>query len=148
MMALWLATQDSPFRDGSTLNPSQVTVIGWNDDQHSVPMGLQSLPLAEVRRLGPRSCARQALQAIPDEAAILVHFDIDVLNRHEMPASYFPPADGLNMAEARELLGMILADDRIRIVEVTEYSSLRDLDQTFVSEISEILAAGLKRIGS
>ena len=144
MMALWLTTQDSPFRDGPTLNPSQVTVIGWSDDQHSVSMGLQSLPLSEVRRLGPSACARQALQVIPAEAPILLHFDIDVLNKQEMPASYFPPADGMSMAEVRELLGMILADARVRIIEVTEYSSLRDLDQTFVSKINEILATGLK----
>lgn len=147
MMALWLATQDSPFRDGPTLNPSHVTVIGWSDDQHSVPMGLQSLSLDEVWRLGPSACARQALQSIPEEAPILVHFDIDVLNKQEMPASYFPPMEGLSMAEVRELLGIILADTRVRIIEVTEYSSLRDFDQTFAPKIGEILAAGLGASG-
>jgi arginase len=147
MMALWLTTQDSPFRDGPTLNPSLVTVIGWSDDQHSVPMGLQSLPLDEVRRLGPGACARQALQAIPAEAPILLHVDIDVLNKQEMPASYFPPVDGLSIAEVRELLNIILADARVRIIEVTEYSSLRDLDQTFVAKIGELLSAGLRTAG-
>jgi arginase len=143
MMALWLTTQDSPFRSGSSLSPSQVTVIGWNDDQRSIPVGLQSLSLAEVRRLGASECAGLALQAIPEAAPILLHFDIDVLNKQEMPASYFPPTEGLSMAEARELLAIILTDDRVRIVEVTEYSSLRDFDQTYVTRIGEILAAGV-----
>jgi arginase len=145
MMALWLTTQASPFRAGPTLRPSQVTVLGWTDDQHSVLMGLQSLPIAEVRRLGPGEAASQALQAIPAAAPILLHFDIDVLNKQEMPASYFPPTVGLRIAEAQELLGIILADSRVRIIEVTEYASLRDLDQSSVSIIVELLAAGLRR---
>jgi arginase len=148
MMALWLTTQVSPFRAGPTLRPSQVTVIGWSDDQHSAPMGLQSLPLAEVRRLGPSEAARQALQSIPAAAPILLHFDIDVLNKEEMPAAYFPPSDGLSIAETRELLGIILADARMRIIEVTEYASLRDLDQSSASRIGELLREALKRPNS
>jgi arginase len=146
-MALWLTTQASPFRAGPTLRPSQVTVIGWSDDLHSAQMGLQLLPLAEVRRLGPGEAARQALQAIPASAPILLHFDIDVLNKQDMPAVYFPHTDGLSIAEGWELLGTILADSRLRIIEVTEYASLRDLDQYYVSRIVELLAAGLKRPG-
>jgi arginase family enzyme len=146
-MALWLTTQASPFRAGPPLRPSQVTVIGWSDDLQSAPMGLQSLPLAEVRRLGPGEAARQALQAIPASAPILLHFDIDALNKQDMPAAYFPHADGLSIAEGRELLGTLLADSRLRIIEVTEYASLRDLDQSYVSRIVELLASGLKRPG-
>jgi arginase len=146
-MALWLTTQASPFRAGPTLRPSQVTVIGWSDDLHSAPMGLQSLPLAEVRRLGPGEAAWQALQALPASAPILLHFDIDVLNKQAMPAAYFPHTAGLSLAEGRELLGTILADSRLRLIEVTEYASLRDLDQSAVSSIIELLAAGLKRPG-
>ena len=146
-MALWLTTQASPFRAGPSLRPSQVTVIGWSDDLQSAPMGLQSLPLAEVRRIGPGEAARQALQTIPASAPVLLHFDIDVLNKQEMPAAYFPHADGLSLAEGRELLGTILADSRLRIIEVAEYASLRDLDQSSVSRIVELLAAGLKRPG-
>jgi arginase len=147
-MALWLTTQASPFRAGPTLRPSQVTVIGWSDDLQSAPMGLQSLPLADVRRLGPGEAARQALHAIPAAAPILLHFDIDVLNQQAMPAAYFPHTDGLSIAEGRELLGTLLADARLRIIEVTEYASLRDLDQRAVASLVELLAAGLKRPGS
>jgi arginase len=146
-MALWLTTQASPFRAGPSLRPSQVTVIGWSDDLQSAPMGLQSLPLAEVRRIGPGEAARQALQTIPASAPVLLHFDIDVLNKQEMPAAYFPHADGLSLAEGRELLGPILSDPRLRAIEVAEYASLRDLDQSSVSRIVELLAAGLKRPG-
>jgi arginase len=78
----------------------------------------------------------------------LLHVDIDVLNKQEMPAAYFPHTDGLSLAEGQELLGTILADARIRTIEVTEYASLRDLDQRYVASIVELLAAGLTRPGS
>jgi arginase len=146
-MALWLITQASPFWAGPTLRPSQITVVGWSDDLRSPEMGLQSLPLAEVRRLGPGEAARQALQAIPASAPILLHFDIDVMNRQDMPAAYFPHADGLSMTEAQELLGALLTDSRVRIIEVAEYASLRDIDQGCASRIVELLAEALKRPG-
>lgn len=146
-MSLWLTTRESSFRDGPTLDPSQVTVVGWSDDLDSAPMGPGSLPLAEVRRLGPGEAAWQALRSIPDSAPILLHFDVDVLSPREMPAAYFPHADGLSMAECRELLGTILADSRIRVIEVTEYASLRDLDQSHISNIVELLAEGLRHSG-
>jgi arginase len=146
-MALWLLTQASPFWAGPTLKPSQITVVGWSDDLHSPEMGLRSLPLAELRRLGPVEAARQALRAIPASASILLHFDIDVLNKQDMPAAYFPHTDGLSMTEAQELLSAILADPRIRIIEVAEYASLRDLDQIYASAIVELLASALKGPG-
>jgi arginase len=146
-MALWLTTQASPFRAGPTLRPSQVTVVGWSDDLHCAPMGFQSLPLADVRRLGPGEAARHVLHAIPASAPILLHFDIDVLYKQDMPAAYFPHTNGLSLVEAQDLLGTILADSRIRVIEVTEYASLRDLEQCYVSRIVDLLAAGLKRPG-
>jgi arginase len=146
-MALWLITQASPFWAGPALRPSRITVVGWSDDLRSPEMGLQSLPLAEVRRLGPGEAARQALQAIPASASILLHFDIDVLSKHDMPAAYFPHTDGLSITEAQELLGALLTDARIRIIEVAEYASLRDIDQSYASRIVELLAAALKRPG-
>jgi arginase family enzyme len=147
-MSLWLTTQTSPFRSGPALNPSQVTVIGWSDDLKSAPLGLQLLSLAEVRRLGAGEAAQQALQAIPASAPFLLHFDIDVLNKEEMPAAYFPHPDGLSLAEVRELLSILLVDDRLRLIEVTEYASLRDLDQSAVATIIDLLATGLKSPGS
>jgi arginase len=144
-MALWLTTKASPFRAGPTLKPSQVTVIGWSEDLQSTPLGLQSLSLTEVRRVGPGEAAHHALHAIPAAAPILLHFDIDVVSQQEMPAAYFPHRDGLSLAEAQDLLGPILTDARLRIIEVTEYASLRDFDQRAVSSIVELLTAGLKR---
>ena len=103
------------------------------------------MSLADVRRLGPREAARRALQAIPPSAAVLLHFDIDVVQEQDLPAAYFPHREGLSWREAQELLGGLLGDPRIRIIEVSEYASLRDLGQGCVSKLVDLLVEGLKR---
>jgi arginase len=142
--AVWLLTQKSPFWNGPPLGPSQVSVIGWTNPSRSAS-GIGSMSLAEVRRAGPREAALQALKAVPASAALLLHFDIDVLQKRDMPAAYFPHTEGLSLSECKELLGVFLKDPRIRIIEISEYASLRDLDQDYVNKLVDLLSEGLKK---
>ncbi|MGH7400697.1 MAG: arginase family protein [Candidatus Rokuibacteriota bacterium] len=142
-LAVWLLTHASPFWAGPPLSPSRVTVIGATAASLSEQPALRALSLADVRRAGPREAARQALEAIPASAAVLLHFDIDVLRQGDMPAAYFPHPDGLSRSEAAELLGVLLGDPRVRIIEVAEYASLRDLDQRAVATLVDLLVEGL-----
>ena len=143
-LAVWLLTHGSPFWAGPPLRLSQVTVIGWTNAPFSKEMGTQALSLGDVRRSGCREAARQILQAIPASAQALLHFDIDALRKQDMPAAYFPHTDGLTLSEGMELLGTLLSDPRIRIIEVTEYAALRDLDQRYISKLVDLLAEGLR----
>jgi hypothetical protein len=49
----------------------------------------------------------------------------------------------LSVAEATALLGVLLKDPRIRLIEVSEYASLRDVDQRAVGTLIDMLTAGL-----
>jgi arginase family enzyme len=142
--AVWLLTRDSPFWIGPPLRPSQVSVIGWTNPSRS-PSRYNSMSLAEVRSAGPREAAIQALKAVPASAALLLHFDIDVLQKRDMPAAYFPHAEGLSLSECTELLGVFLKDPRIRIIEISEYASLRDLDRDYVNKLVDLLTEGLTK---
>ncbi len=144
-LALWLLTRDSPFWAGPALDPSRVTVVGWSNPSRSEPQQRPcALSLADVRRLGAHEAARQALDAIPASASVVLHFDIDVLQRDEMPAAYFPHAEGLTLSEGAELIAGLLRDSRMRIIEVSEYASLRDLDQRWIDKLVGLLADGLR----
>ena len=109
-LAVWLLTHGSPFWTGPPLQPSQVTVIGWSSPPRSDQVGMRSLSLADVRQLGSGEAARQVLTAIPASAPVLLHFDIDVLQKRDMPAAYFPHTEGLSPSEGVELLGALLKD--------------------------------------
>src|SRR5215467_6560819 len=131
-MAVWLLTHSSAFWGGPAVRGSQVTLIGWSNPSRTPEAGVRSISLKDVRRSGAREAAQQALQAIPTSAPILLHFDIDVLQQRDVAAAYFPHVEGLSLSEAGELLSVLLRDPRIRIIEVSEYASLRDLDQSGV----------------
>jgi len=141
---LWLLTHRSPFWIGPPLQPSQVTVIGWSSPSQSNQVGVRFLSLDDVRRLSPSEAAQQVLRAIPASAPVVLHFDIDVFQKQDMPAAYFPHTDGLSLSEGAELLGPLLRDPRVRIIEVTEYAALRDLDQRCVSMLVNLLSEGLR----
>ena len=142
--AVWLLTHVSPFWAGPPLRRSQVSVIGWSNPSRSGESGIGSTSLGEIRRLGPREAAHRALQTVPPSAPILLHFDIDVLQKRELPAAYFPHEEGLSLSEASGLLGVFLRDPRIRVIEISEYASLRDLDRSYVNKLIDLLAGGLK----
>ena len=103
-----------------------------------------STSLADVRRLGAQEAARQVLRAIPASSSLLLHFDIDVLQKREMPAAYFPHAEGMRLSEAVEALRVFLKDPRIRIIEISEYASLRDIDRDYVNKLVDMFTEGMK----
>jgi hypothetical protein len=61
-----------------------------------------------------------------------------------MPAAYFSHADGLSLTEGVELFGGLVRDPRIRLIEMSEYASLRDVDQNGVAKLVDLLSEALK----
>jgi arginase len=142
--ATWLLTHESPFWAGPILRRSQISVIGWSSPSRAEMPAVEAISRIELRRTSATETARQVLGRIPKSASVLLHFDIDVLQRKEMPAAYFPHDEGLTMAEVAELLGVILKDPRVRLIEVSEYASLRDFDRSQVGRLVELLTGVLK----
>jgi len=141
---VWLLTHPSPFWAGPVLKPSQVTVIGWTKPSQSREVGTASMSLKDLRQMDMQGAARNILEAIPPSAAILLHFDIDVVRQSDLPVAYFPHPEGLSLAETGALLGILLKDPRIRIIEVSEYATLRDLDQSYISKLIDLVVRAMK----
>lgn len=137
--AVWFLTNRSPFWPGRVLNPSQVTVVGWSVSSKSPGQKVDSLSLMEIRTSGIHPSAARLLEGIPSSADILVHFDIDVLAKQEMPAAYFPHNEGLRLRECGELLRPIVNDPRVRLIEISEYAALRDPDRTHARSLLTLL---------
>jgi arginase len=143
--AAWFLTNPSPFWAGSSLQPSQLSLVGFTRPSQAGQSGVHSFPLTQIRRLGPRAAASQMLAAIPPSAAILLHLDIDVFRSADLSAVYLPHAEGLTLAEGAELLGVLLRDHRVRIVEISEYASLRDPEQASVHKLIAMFAGSLQK---
>jgi arginase family enzyme len=141
--ATWFLTNSSPFWAGPVLNPSQVTVVGWSVPSKSPGEPVASVSLAEIRKTGIGPCVKRLLDRIPSSADILLHLDIDVLTKEEMPAAYFPHKEGLSLSECAELLRPIVNDRRVRLIEVSEYAALRDFERTHVRALLTLLTESL-----
>jgi len=138
--AVWFLTNPSPFWAGPLLRPSEVTVVGWSVPSRSPGEKAGSLSLAEMRKSGIRQSATRMLERIPSSAEILIHLDIDVLAKQEMPAAYFPHSEGLSLSECRELLRPMANDPRVRLIEISEYASLRDFERTHIRSLIRLLS--------
>lgn len=139
-LATWFLTNPSPFWAGPVLKKSQVTVVGWSVSSRSPGEQGASLSLSELRKIGMRQSAERLLVHIPRSSEILVHFDTDVLAKQDFPAAYFPHREGLWLSECKELLRPIMNDPRVRLIEISEYASLRDLDRTSIRALLSLLA--------
>jgi arginase len=141
--ATWFLTHDSAFSSSPTLKPSQVSQIGWTRPSQTEQAG--SFSLADVRRVGPRQLALQVLAAVPPSAGILLHLDIDVFRSGDLAAAYFPHAEGLSLKEGTELLGVFLRDARVRVIEVSEYATLRDHERESLDKIIDMFVQTLPK---
>lgn len=78
--------------------------------------------------------------------SILVHLDVDILHKSIMPAAYAPSEIGLNLETSTAILEMILADPRVKAIEVTEFSANKDIDGSCANIIVELLSLLSRRI--
>jgi arginase len=143
--ATWFLTHESAFSLSPALKPSQVSQVGWTRGAQTEQAGMRSFSLVDIRRIGPRQVAQQVLAGVPASAAILLHLDIDVFRSSDLPAAYFPHPEGLSLKEGTELLGVFLRDARVRVIEVSEYATLRDREQESVQKIIEMFVQTLPK---
>lgn len=71
--------------------------------------------------------------------SILVHLDVDVLHKSIMPAAYAPSDVGLDLHKATKILQIILADSRVKAIEITEFAAIKDIDGSSAKLIVELL---------
>ncbi|WP_035299161.1 arginase family protein [Brevibacillus thermoruber] len=125
---------------------------GWTADS-IVVLGCQRMPdetygveivtLDQLCERGPGMQAADVLRAIPADAYILVHFDVDVMHKEAMAAAYSPSETGLSLAQTEELLTAVLADPRVVGANVTEFSALWDVTGEQASRLVRLLGRAL-----
>ncbi|NHM31031.1 arginase family protein [Neobacillus terrae] len=135
-MGLWFLTQDCKVWWQEEPFPTEcITVIG-NHTAAEKEYGIKTIPFEEINL----ERVKQSLNIISDTSKILVHFDVDVLHKSVMPSAYSPSETGLYMDEASEILKTILADPRVKGLEVTEFSADKEIDGKSSESIIELLS--------
>ena len=133
------------------VRPEHVALLGFRELDPGErgargDLGL-ALPAAAARRLGMRTAAALALDAIGNEdGPILVHLDVDVVEPLEMPAKgAITDGSALSLAEVSDLVTAFLASPRVVGIEVVEYDPTADPDGVNARKIVDLLARALAR---
>lgn len=97
-----------------------------------------------------KPAARRALSELERSAEhILVHFDVDVIDRRDFPAADVPHQPGLGIAQVRDALEVFLGSDQTIGLVVTEFNAGLDGDGRLAKQLAELLrSAGGRALSS
>jgi arginase family enzyme len=92
--------------------------------------GIGAFDLRVVRREGIQATVGQALDRLDHVDAIMVDFDIDVVDRGQCPGAPGARLDGMSAGEFFDAAQLLAADSRVRLVDLTEFDPSLDVSDT------------------
>ena len=116
--AAWVAAAG-----GAATAPGRTALLGFRDRAESVEYGMRQpetldpvpilRPAADLHSRGAGAVAAEVLAALPADAPIWLHFDVDVLDREVFPATDYLLPGGLDWDQASAVLAAILPSPRL-----------------------------------
>lgn len=88
--------------------------------------GIPNISVDELREIGAKEAAKQALEYLSDCDIIYISFDVDSMDPSVSRGTGTPVAHGLKDSEARDLLLALVEDPRLCCLEITEVNPLLD----------------------
>jgi arginase len=141
-----------PLRDAGPrtplLDPGDVVLLGYDERPATAheratiaELELAVVPIARVTA-DPQRAAADALGALAGHAALVVHFDVDVVNFLDAPLSEnVERGGGAALAQALAALTVLLADSRVVALTVTELNPDHGDDATLRRFADGLVAA-------
>lgn len=142
-MGLWFLTQESSYWDGPRLTPAQITVVG-NKLPPATDLGIPFVTIQELRARGIEKTISELLQSISEDTTLLIHLDVDIFSKIEMPAAYAPREEGLSVSEVTAALETLVRDNRVRYLEVTEFMPAEDPEGRFARSLAEVIGKAIR----
>ena len=87
----------------------------------AIDAGNLIVTIDEVRREGIAKSVERALAHLQNADAIVVDCDIDVIDRVQMPGAPGARPGGMNVSDFFSAVRLLVADHRVRIVDLTEW---------------------------
>jgi arginase len=136
------------------LRPGQVELFGFDPGEldtgewsRLTGRGLHATPAPAVQE-DPAGRAAAALSRLEQEAgAVVVHFDVDVLDTGAFPLANFPHFAGLTLEEAAACLGIFCRSGKLAGLVVTEVNPDHDPDEFLVPTLIDTLCDALRPAG-
>lgn len=126
-----------------------IVMFGYNPEAGSIDAAeLEALqqghmvkyPVSQIRGKA-RGLAKEALSQLENKTeAVLVHFDVDVIDFNDFPAGDVPHEHGLSFDEAMSALEVFTASPKFAALVITEFNVNRDPDGTLATRLVEAVA--------
>lgn len=117
------------------VRPAALHEIGWQPQANSAiyaawlrDIGSNLYALAQVRRIGAAQLARRVLDEAPAQHAVFAGIDLDVVRGSDAPGVSAPSPLGLTGDELCDMVDVLAADRRARLIELTELNPAFDVD--------------------
>ncbi|WP_181884612.1 arginase family protein [Neobacillus piezotolerans] len=141
-MGLWFLTQDTHvWWTGNRIPAGRIKAIGTHTPGEQ--LGIEHIPYEKFHTEEGIEELSRILVSIPEDAGILVHFDVDVLHESIMPAAYSPSSTGLDFKTASVLFSVLLRDTRVKGIEITEFAAGMEGAAKSAETIADLLIKGL-----
>ncbi|MDK2866452.1 MAG: arginase [Clostridiales bacterium] len=123
---LWFLTHANPWLKSALVYPmSHVAVMGYDEETVTSEHDINGMDLYTRQALvqaGIPNTAHHYLKALPQNAKVILHLDLDVLAETYIESVYAPSPAGLSPDDLKSLLVSLLKDRRIEGLMVTEFS--------------------------
>lgn len=151
MVVAHIAGQGAPelvrfFKEPPLVREPDIALFGLNRVDPGEQKWMDASPMRkfspeEIREVGPAAAAEAALERIHIfKRQWVLHFDVDVLSAAEMPATYYPAADGLRGEEFAEALGVFASNPNLAAVTLSSYVPSADADGAAAARLLNMFA--------
>jgi arginase len=137
------------------LPADRITLFGFHpyEVEPSEQRLLEKLGIAQypVTSMGDRpvEVAAEALARLEERArAIVVHFDVDVMDSAEIPLSNWPHYDALSFGDAMRCLRVFVGSPKLAALVVTEINPDHDPDGLLVAQFIDAFADALRPVAA
>ena len=130
---------------GSTIDPENLVFVGLRDvlpeERRAIRgLGIRAFSATDVDRIGIAEICREALARVSERTdAVILTFDIDVLDPTIAPGVDYPQPGGLSLREGMLIMEQIHALEKLALVELVEVNPTKDREGMTARSASRLL---------
>jgi arginase len=136
---------------GASVNSESTTLVGFRDRAESLEFEMRQpeqieppplpLSLEELRTAGPGAALAKVRSRLSERGPFWLHFDVDVLDPEDFPATDYLMPGGMNWPELRAVLSPLLSSPALIGASLACYNPEKDPDRTCGRALVDALRA-------
>jgi len=133
------------------INAEDIVMISVRDkeEQESFAIkkhGIKQFSVQDVRNIGGKMIAEQAIDYLSECDMVYVSFDADSLDTSVSIGTGTPVPNGIFLEEAKEMLDTLVSNNKIKCLEVVEINPCLDTENKMATAILSLLESMIEKL--